>query len=76
MLQKQSLLRVCLGLLLLVLAVAIWIPLALVTGWLAFFAMLLIANLAFAPPAWLRLRCARWCGDAGPSPNAATDEAV
>ena len=62
--------------LLLVLAVAIWIPLALVTGWLAFFAMLLIANLAFVPPAWLRQRCARWCGGACPSPATVTDAAT
>jgi hypothetical protein len=55
--------------LLLVLAVVICVPLALVTGQLAFFAMLLIANLAFASPAWLRQHCPRCCGCA-PDPTA------
>lgn len=62
--------------LLLVLAVVVWVPLAFVTGWLAFFAMLLIANLAFAPAVWLRQRCARWCDDLPATSDATAGEAA
>jgi hypothetical protein len=60
--------------LLLVLAVVIWLPLAFVTGSLAWFAMLLIANLAFASPSWLRQRCARWVTDDGEPAETLPDE--
>ena len=53
--------------LLLGIAVVMWLTLALLTGQVAFSLMMLVANLSFCSPDWLRSCSQTCCRSAGPA---------